>query len=48
MLATSHNPDLVVLDLGLPDLDGIELVRSLRGWSEKPIVVLSARGRDEA
>jgi two-component system, OmpR family, KDP operon response regulator KdpE len=36
-------PDLVVLDLGLPDLDGVEVVRGLRGWSQLPIVVLSAR-----
>jgi two-component system KDP operon response regulator KdpE len=36
-------PDLVVLDLGLPDLDGVEVVRGLRGWSQMPIVVLSAR-----
>jgi two-component system KDP operon response regulator KdpE len=47
LLASGHNPDLVLLDLGLPDLDGIELVRSLRGWTDKPIVVLSARGREE-
>jgi two-component system KDP operon response regulator KdpE len=36
-------PDLVVLDLGLPDLDGVEVVRGLRGWSQMPILVLSAR-----
>jgi two-component system KDP operon response regulator KdpE len=36
-------PDLVVLDLGLPDLDGVDVVRGLRGWSRMPIVVLSAR-----
>jgi two-component system KDP operon response regulator KdpE len=46
-LATSHNPDLFLLDLGLPDGDGIELTRSLRGWTRAPIIVLSARGREE-
>jgi two-component system KDP operon response regulator KdpE len=46
-LATSHDPDLFLLDLGLPDGDGIELTRSLRGWTRAPIVVLSARGREE-
>src|SRR5262245_31244060 len=47
MLATSHNPDLILLDLGLPDGDGIDLTRELRGWSKTPIIVISARGREE-
>ena len=41
--AGRHNPDLVVLDLGLPDLDGVEVVRGLRGWTSAPIVILSGR-----
>jgi two-component system KDP operon response regulator KdpE len=42
-LAPSHPPDLVILDLGLPDIDGIEVIHGLRGWSTAPIVVLSGR-----
>jgi two-component system, OmpR family, KDP operon response regulator KdpE len=45
-LATSHNPDVILLDLGLPDGDGIALARSLREWSRVPIIVISARGRE--
>jgi len=44
--ASSHNPDLVLLDLGLPDRDGIALAKSLRAFSQVPILVLSARGRE--
>nr|WP_210314890.1 response regulator [Rhizobium sp. AQ_MP] len=39
-------PDLVILDLGLPDMDGKEVIASLRGWSDIPIVILSARDRE--
>jgi two-component system, OmpR family, KDP operon response regulator KdpE len=42
--AARYAPNLVILDLGLPDIDGVEVVHSLRGWSTAPIVVLSARG----
>jgi two-component system KDP operon response regulator KdpE len=42
--AARYSPNLVILDLGLPDIDGVEVVHSLRGWSTAPIVVLSARG----
>jgi two-component system KDP operon response regulator KdpE len=45
-LATSHNPEIILLDLGLPDGDGIELTRSFREWSRVPIIVISARGRE--
>jgi two-component system, OmpR family, KDP operon response regulator KdpE len=42
--AARHPPDAVVLDLGLPDMDGVEVIEGLRGWSRAPILVLSARG----
>jgi two-component system KDP operon response regulator KdpE len=45
--AASHNPELILLDLGLPDGDGIELTRKLREWSRVPIIVISARGRED-
>jgi two-component system KDP operon response regulator KdpE len=44
--AASHPPDLVILDLGLPDMDGLLVVRRLREWSRVPILVLSARGKE--
>ena len=44
--AVSHNPDIVLLDLGLPDMDGIEIIRKIRSWSTMPIIVLSARSED--
>ncbi|HEY1643773.1 MAG TPA: response regulator [Streptosporangiaceae bacterium] len=42
-LAAKHPPDLVILDLGLPDLDGVEVIQGLRGWTDAPIIVLSGR-----
>jgi two-component system KDP operon response regulator KdpE len=46
-LAPGHNPDVFLLDLGLPDGDGVDLARRIREWSRAPIIVLSARGREE-
>ena len=42
-MAARHPPDLVILDLGLPDLDGVEVIQGLRGWTKAPIIVLSGR-----
>jgi two-component system KDP operon response regulator KdpE len=44
--AASRRPDVILLDLGLPDLDGIEVTRRLREWTQTPIIILSARGQD--
>ncbi|MDF3000496.1 MAG: family transcriptional regulator [Bacillota bacterium] len=45
-LAASHCPDLILLDLGLPDMDGIDVLKSLREWSGVPIIIVSARGHE--
>ena len=44
--ALSHNPDVVLLDLGLPDMDGVDIIKNVRQWSQVPIIVLSARNRE--
>jgi two-component system KDP operon response regulator KdpE len=46
--ASRQPPDLVVVDLGLPDMDGVEVVEGIRGWSAVPIIVLSARDREQS
>jgi two-component system KDP operon response regulator KdpE len=45
--ATTRNPDIVLLDLGLPDMDGIEVTKRFREWSEVPIIIISAREQEE-
>jgi two-component system KDP operon response regulator KdpE len=44
--AASQPPDLIILDLGLPDIDGMEVIREVRQWSQVPIIILSARGQE--
>ena len=46
MEASTHNPDIILLDLGLPDMDGIEVLKRIRTWSNVPIIVISARSED--
>ena len=45
--ASTHDPDVVFLDLGLPDMDGVEIIKKMREWSNMPIIVISARSEDE-
>lgn len=45
--ASTHDPDVVFLDLGLPDMDGVEIIKKIREWSNMPIIVISARSEDE-
>ncbi|MBR3382714.1 MAG: response regulator transcription factor [Clostridia bacterium] len=44
--ASSHNPDIMLLDLGLPDMDGVDVIKRIRSWSAMPIIVISARSED--
>lgn len=44
--ASSHNPEIILLDLGLPDMDGVEVIHKVRSWSNLPIIVISARSED--
>jgi two-component system KDP operon response regulator KdpE len=46
-MARSHNPDIILLDLGLPDLEGGKVLQSLRQWSRKPILIISARSQEK-
>ena len=46
--AGTHKPDLAIVDLGLPDIDGVEVIRRIRAWSPVPILVLSARAQERA
>lgn len=47
MLAASVHPDLVIVDLGLPDMDGKEVVKKLRDWSSVPVIILTAREQEQ-
>jgi two-component system KDP operon response regulator KdpE len=47
LMATQCNPDIIILDLGLPDVDGLEVIRRVREWSHVPVIVLSARGQEQ-
>ena len=44
--ASSHNPDIILLDLGLPDMEGVDVIKKIRTWSNMPIIVISARSED--
>lgn len=46
-IATSHCPDIILLDLGLPDIDGLDILKNIRSWSNVPIVVISARTQEK-
>ena len=46
MQTTSHRPDIILLDLGLPDMDGVDVIKKVRTWSNVPIIVISARSED--
>ena len=46
MLSASHKPDIIILDLGLPDIDGVEVIEHIRTWSDVPIIIVSARSEE--
>ena len=46
MEASSHQPDIILLDLGLPDMEGVDVIKKIRTWSNVPIIVISARSED--
>ena len=46
MEASSHHPDIVLLDLGLPDMEGVDVIKKIRTWSNMPIIVICARSED--
>src|SRR5581483_7650867 len=46
-LASSHKPDIILLDLGLPDMDGLDVLKRLREWTTVPIIILTARGKEK-
>lgn len=47
LVASQRNPEMIILDLGLPDIDGLEVIRRIREWSRVPIIILSARGQEQ-
>ena len=47
-MIASHCPDIIILDLGLPDMDGMQILRRVRAWSKLPSVVVSARSHEQA
>ncbi len=47
VMISSHCPDLIILDLGLPDLDGLEILKTVRSWTSMPIIIVSARSREK-
>ena len=46
MLSASHKPDIIILDLGLPDIDGVEVIEHIRTWSDVPIIIVSVRSEE--
>ncbi len=46
-LAASHRPEIILLDLGLPDMDGLEVIKKVREWTSVPIIIISARGKEK-